>query len=84
MGVCFLVPAVLLRYPANVLAEKRRRPSPTAATCSGRFICHRQRSLRSPKSNLRFDSVRHIKKADTLMGVCFFGAGNRNRTGTDY
>ena len=30
------------------LATKRLRPSPTAATRSGRFICPRQRSHRSP------------------------------------
>ena len=35
-----------------------------------------------PDSHLRFESDRHSKKADTPMGICFFGAGDRTRTGT--
>ena len=64
---------VLLRCPVCALPTAGLRCTPTAATRSGRFICHRQRSPRSPDSHLRFESDRQSKKADTLMGICFFG-----------
>ena len=35
--------------PGIFLADKRLRHLPTAATRSGRFFCHRQRSHRSPR-----------------------------------
>ena len=45
--------------PGALVAVKRLPRSPTAATRSGRFICRRQRSPRSPDSHLRFESKRH-------------------------
>ena len=54
-----MVPGVLLRCPVCALPSVRLRCTPTAATRSGRFICHRQRSPRSPDSHLRFESDRH-------------------------
>ena len=45
----FAVSALLLRCPVLSLPTVRLRRSPTAATRSGRFTCHRQRSLRSPR-----------------------------------
>ena len=53
---------VLLRYPVCALPTARLRCTPTAATRSGRCICHRQRSPRSPDSHLRFESDRKAKK----------------------
>ena len=41
---------VLLRCPVCALLSAQLRCTPTAATRSGRCICHRQRSLRSPRS----------------------------------
>ena len=73
---------VLLRCPIKSSGLRFSSILSTAATRSGRFICHRQRSPRSPDSHLRFESDRHSKKADTRMGICFFGAGDRTRTGT--
>ena len=49
------------------------RPSPIAATRSSRCIRPRRRSPRSPDSRLRFESDRQSKKADTHLGICFFG-----------
>ena len=40
----------LLRCPVCALPSARLRCTPTAATRSPRFICHRQRSARSPKA----------------------------------
>ena len=48
---------VLLRCPALSLPLKRLRRSLTAATRSGRFTCHWQRSLRSPS---RYDCLRQL------------------------
>ena len=53
--------------------ERLRRWS-TAATRSGRCICHRQRSPRSPDSHLRFASDRHSKKADPPLGYLLFAS----------
>ena len=54
---------VLLRCPVCALPTVRLRCTPTAATRSGRFICHRQRSPRSPDSHLRFESDRYKNKS---------------------
>ena len=62
--------SLLLRYPAASLPTVRLRHLPTAATRSGRFICHRQRSHRSPSAALgmtrekedgSFDSLRSLR-----------------------
>ena len=52
---------VLLRCPVCALPMARLRCTPTVATRSGRFICHRRRSGRSPDSHLRFKSVHRRK-----------------------
>ena len=48
---------VLLRCPAASLALKSLPHLPTAATRSGRFLCHRQRSHRSPTYNKMPEAV---------------------------
>ena len=61
--VGYLVPGVLLRCPASACVDGAPWHLPTAATRSGRFICHRPRSPRSPASHLRFGSDRYKNKS---------------------
>ena len=44
-----LYPPFPVAVPGIFLADKQLRHLPTAATRSGRFFCHRQRSHRSPR-----------------------------------
>ena len=75
---------ILLRYPAKT--------SPDKAGLFSADRCHSLGSLLPPPAALpsfpgispavRFRAA--CKKAGAQTGVCFFGAGNRNRTGTDF
>ena len=62
---------VLLRCPTKSSGLRLSSILSTAATRSGRCICPRQRSPRSPDSHLRFESA-DSKKADTRMGILPF------------
>ena len=66
--------------PAIILGVKHLRPSPTPATCSGRFICPRQRSHRSPTRTQKLSS-----SATTLLGGrrsrCDARCSRRRRSG---
>ena len=72
---------VLLRCPASSSPSARLPHLPTAATRSGRCICHRQRSPRSPDSHLRFESVpkKQIKPEPFGSGfICLVQRSNPN------
>ena len=64
----------LARTPASMI--DRGTLSTPAASATG------SAGVLRPDSHLRFESDRQSQKADTQMGICFFGAGDRTRTGT--
>ena len=75
-GVRFAVPGVRLADRAAALHTDRCTPIDSAVSATGGA------EPIGPNSNLRFESYQHSKKADTHSGICFFGAGDRTRTGT--
>ena len=85
MGIPYFGAAVLLWFPANVLAVKRLRPSPTTATRSLPLTPPQAavRSLPRIEPSVLFIGQR-IKIRDTRWGIPYFGAADRNRTGTDF
>ena len=54
--------------PGIFLADKRLRHLPTAATHSGRLICHRQRSPRSPSRTQKLSSCTPVAVPGILVG----------------
>ena len=77
-----MVPVSGLRCPTLSLARTPASMVDRCTTGSPCCICPRQRRAAGPDSHLRFESDRKTKKADTHLGICFFGAGDRTRTGT--
>ena len=62
----------LLRYPISSLPTVRLRQLSTAATRSGRFICHRQCSRRSPVVGMTVSvavAVEESLKGSILSGI---------------
>ena len=94
-GCVFLLWTLPVAVPDKIIGLTLSSILSTAATRSVRFLCHRQHSLRSPRAKncspalnfytsvrtgAAFSSPFQRKKADTRMGICFFGTLEGTRT----